>query len=234
MRCDVVRFVAFEDLGVWEDEISANGFTVRYLQAGVDDIGPAAHSDLAVVLGAPIDADDDAHYPYVADVREVLASRAASDLPTLGICLGAQLMAMALGGGVERGTREVGWSSLTPTADAKGTPWEILASAPVLHWHADAIVLPPGATSLASTPATVHQAFVKGRQVGFQCHPEADPEAIERWLIGHTSDLKAWGIDVNDIRTQAREWGDEAVAAGIRSLRTWLGASGLSSGESRR
>ena len=234
MRCDVVRFVAFEDLGVWEDELTANGFTVRYLDAGVDDIAPAASADLAVVLGAPIDADDDARYPYVADVREVLASRAASDLPTLGICLGAQLMAMALGGGVERGEREIGWSALTPTADAEGTPWEILASAPVLHWHADAIVLPPGATSLASTPATPHQAFFMGRQVGFQCHPEADPDAIERWLIGHTSDLKTWGIDVHDLRAQARRWGDDAVAAGIRSLRAWLVASGLSRGESLR
>lgn len=234
MRCDVVRFVAFEDLGVWEDELTAHGFAVRYLDVGVDDIGPAARAELAVVLGAPIDADDDVRYPYLADVREVLAGRAASDLPTLGICLGAQLMAMVLGGGVERGQRELGWSLLTPTADAVGTPWEMLASAPVLHWHADEIVLPPGATSLASTPATRHQAFVQGRQVGFQCHPEADPEAIERWLIGHTADLTAWGIDVHDIRAQARTWGDEAVAASIRSLRAWLDASGFCSREARQ
>ncbi len=227
MRCDVVRFVAFEDLGVWEDELTAQGFTVRYLDVGVDDVEPAARADLTVVLGAPIDADDDARYPYLADVRAVLASRAESDLPTLGICLGAQLMAMVLGGGVERGQRELGWSPLTPTAEAVGTPWELVASAPVLHWHADHIVLPTGATSLASTAATRHQAFVQGRQVGFQCHPEVDPEAIERWLIGHTADLTAWGIDVHDIREQTRKWGDDAVAASIRSLRAWLGASGF-------
>jgi len=154
-------------------------------------------------------------------------------MPTLGICLGAQLMAMALGGGVERGQRELGWSRLIPTADAVGTPWELLASAPVLHWHADQIVLPPGAISLASTPATRHQVFVQGRQAGFQCHPEADPEAIERWLIGHTADLTAWGIDVHDIRAQARASGDDAVAASIRSLRAWLDASNAASGASR-
>lgn len=234
MRCDVVRFVAFEDLGVWEDELTAHGFTVRYLDVGVDDIGLAQRAELAVVLGAPINADDDARYPYLADVREVLAGRAASDRPTLGICLGAQLMAMVLGGGVERGQRELGWAPLAPTPDAVGTPWEILASAPVLHWHADAIILPPGATSLASTPVTRHQAFALGRQVGFQCHPEADPEAIERWLIGHTADLTAWGVDVHDIRAQTRTWGDEAVAASIRSLRAWLGASGFRSGGVRQ
>lgn len=132
MRCDVVRFVAFEDLGVWEDELAAHGFVVRYLDAGVDDLTPAATAELTVVLGAPIDADDDARYPYLSDVRAVLASRAAPDLPTIGICLGAQLMAMVLGGAVTRGTREVGWSPLTPTADAEGTVWAELASAPVL------------------------------------------------------------------------------------------------------
>lgn len=233
MRCDVVRFVAFEDLGVWEDELAAQGFTVRYLDAGVDEVGQAAGADLAVVLGAPIDADGDAKYPYVGDVRRMLGLRAAADAPTIGICLGAQLMAMALGGGVVRGEREVGWAPLTATAEAVGTPWEILSSARVLHWHADAITLPDGATSLASTPATRHQAFVYGRQVGFQFHPEADPEAIERWLIGHASDLTAWGIDVHAIRLQAREWGDDAVAASIRSLRLWLRATGLSATESR-
>jgi GMP synthase (glutamine-hydrolysing) len=233
MRCDVVRFVAFEDLGVWEDELTAHGFAVRYLDVGVDDVSPAHSADLTVVLGAPIDADDDARYPYLAQVRQVLAARAASDAPTIGICLGAQLMAMVLGGGVERGQRELGWAPPTPTADAAGTAWEELASAQVLHWHADAIQLPPGATSLASTTATRHQAFVHGTQVGVQCHPEADPEAIERWLIGHTADLTAWGIDVHDIRAQAREWGDQAVAASIRSLRRWLDASGGSSRGSR-
>ncbi len=233
MRCDVVRFVAFEDLGVWEDELTAHGFAVRYLDVGVDDVGLARSADLAVVLGAPIDANDDARYPYLADVRHLLATRASSDVPTLGICLGAQLMAMVLGGGVERGQRELGWAPLTPTAHAAGTPWQTLASAQVLHWHADAIELPPGATSLASTAATRHQVFVHGNQVGFQCHPEADPEAIERWLIGHTADLTAWGIDVHEIRAAARRWGDEAVAASIRSLRLWLDASGYSSRGSR-
>lgn len=100
----------------------------------------------------------------------------------------------------------------------------------VVHWHCDQIVLPPGATGLASTPATRHQAFVKGRLVGFQCHPEADPEAIERWLIGHTADLTAWGIAIHSIREQARVHGDEAVAASIRSLRRWLATTGLLTG----
>lgn len=224
MRCDVVRFVAFEDLGVWEAELTAKGFTVRYLDAGVDDVSPAASADLAVVLGAPIDADDDARYPYLADVREVLAARLEANLPTLGICLGAQLMAMTFGGAVVRGTKEVGWAELTAPDSGRvvSSPWDALVGAPVLHWHGDTVELPPGAELVASTDATPHQVFVMGRQVAFQCHPEADPEAIERWLIGHTGDLTRWGIDLNVIRHQARTAGDDAVAAGLVALRAWL------------
>lgn len=225
MRCDVVRFVAFEDLGVWEAEIVAHGYEVRYLDVGVDDVAEAATADLAVVLGAPIDADDDARYPLLAAVREVLAARAAADRPTLGVCLGAQLMAMALGGAVRRGTREVGWAPLSASKGAASeSPWAALVGAPVLHWHADEIVPPPGAEVLASTADTAVQVFVCDRQVGFQCHPEADPEAIERWLIGHTSDLTAWGIDLDALRAQARTLGDEAIAASLPALRRWLAA----------
>ncbi|MCB2411992.1 glutamine amidotransferase [Demequina sp. TTPB684] len=234
MRCDVVRFVAFEDLGVWEDELTSHGFTVRYLDVGVDDIAAAADAPLAIVLGAPIDADDDERYPVLSEVRSVLEARSVADLPTIGICLGAQLMAMALGGGVGRGQREVGWARLTPSAAAAGTPWEALCGAQVLHWHADEVHLPAGAVSLASTVATAHQVFVHGKQVGFQCHPEADPEAIERWLIGHTAELTAWGIDLEQLRAQARGEAEEAVAASIRSLRAWLDASGYSSPGSRQ
>ncbi len=229
MRCDVVRFVAFEDLGVWEAELVAHGFDVRYLDAGVDDVSPAADADLAVVLGAPIDADDDVRYPVLGSVRAVLASRVAADAPTLTICLGAQMLAQVTGGRVRRGTREVGWAPLTPNTAASESPWRELASAPVLHWHADEVELPDGAhVTVASTAATRHQIFERGRSVGFQCHPEADPEMIERWLIGHTGDLTRWGIDIDEVRSQARTWADASVVAGLTGLRRWLERVGLS------
>lgn len=228
MRCDVVRFVAFEDLGVWEAELIAQGFEVRYLDVGVDDVTVAADTDLAVILGAPIDADDDGRYPVLASVRSALAARVAADRPTLTICLGAQLLALVVGGQVRRGTREVGWAPLTATPSAPASPWRELAAAMVLHWHADEVELPAdGSVTIASTAGTPHQIFEVGRSVGFQCHPEADPEAIERWLIGHTGDLTRWGVDLDAVRRQAREHGDEAVVAGLTGLRAWLRHVGL-------
>src|SRR4051794_8977201 len=121
MRCDVVRFLAFEDLGAWEPEIRAHGYQVRYLDAGVDDVSEMADADLGICLGAPIDADDEATYSYLADVRLALASRLAEDRPTLGICLGLQLMSLALGGELTRGNREVGWGPVSLTPDAMDT-----------------------------------------------------------------------------------------------------------------
>ncbi|WP_062380518.1 glutamine amidotransferase-related protein [Demequina pelophila] len=220
MRCDVLRFVAFEDLGVWEPELRAHGFEVRYLDVGVDDAREAADADLAVVLGAPIDAPDSATYPVLDEVRAVLEAR--RDRPTIGVCLGAQLMALVAGGEVGSGTREVGYAPVTLTDAGHEGPLAALDGAPVLHWHADTFTLPDGAVPLASTDATAHQAFALGPWLALQFHPEADPEAIERWLIGHAGDLRRWGVDVPSLRRTAREAGDDAAVAGVLLIRRWV------------
>ncbi|WP_200806241.1 glutamine amidotransferase [Demequina sp. NBRC 110052] len=222
MRCDVIRFVAFEDLGVWEAEIRAHGYEVRYLDVGVDDVVQAAGADVTIVLGAPIDAPDTTNYPVLADVRSMLEAR--RDRPTLGVCLGAQLMALAAGAIVGPGTREVGFDTVDLTDAGHDSALGPLAGTPVLHWHADTFTLPSGATLLAGNAANAHQAFSLGRWLAVQFHPEADPEAIERWVIGHTGDLRAWGVPASDLRRQAREHGDAATMAGIRMIRDWLRA----------
>ncbi|MGC4175939.1 glutamine amidotransferase-related protein [Demequina sp.] len=222
MRCDVVRFVAFEDLGTWEAEIAAHGYEVRYLEAGVDDPAPLADADLGIVLGAPIDADDEARYPWLATVKEALAARLAADLPTLGICLGAQLISLVLGGELTRGNREVGWAPLTLLPDAAQTPVRHLAGVPVLHWHQDVASVPDGATLLANSSLNPNQAFAHGNSLALQFHPEADPEMHERWLIGHAGDLARWGFDLADLRAQRVEHGDTSVMAGIAMIREYL------------
>ena len=224
MRCDVIRFVAFEDLGLWEAEIRAHGYQVRYLDAGVDDLTPFASADLAICLGAPIDADDVEHYPVLGEVRQLLEQRLAQDRPALGICLGAQLIALALGGTVTRGERELGWAPVQVSDAGMSTPLRHLAGAPVLHWHQDVASLPDGATLLAFTAANENQAFSHGNALAFQFHPEADPEAIERWLIGHTGDLTQWEIDPRDLRDQTREAADTATAGSVTLIREYLRA----------
>lgn len=222
MRCDVIRFVAFEDLGTWEAEIAAHGYQVRYLEAGVDDVAPLAEADLGIVLGAPIDADDDEHYPWLASIRAALAARLAADLPTVGICLGGQLMSLVLGGELSRGNREVGFAPVRLLPDAGQTPLRHLAQASVLHWHQDVFSVPDGATVLANSELNPNQAFAYGRSLAFQFHPEADPEALERWLVGHAGDLQRWGFDVRELREESLAHGDDAAIAGVALIRDYL------------
>ncbi|MGW4065632.1 type 1 glutamine amidotransferase [Amycolatopsis sp. NPDC004747] len=140
-----------------------------------------------VCLGGGMAAEDDAKHPWLADVRRLLAKAAAKNLPTLGICLGAQLLAVATGGRVEVGADgpEVG-PHLVNKKDAAWTD-PLFADLPllqdVLQFHTDAITrLPPGAELLASSPRYAHQAYRLGRCVyGVQFHIETTPSVVESW-----------------------------------------------------
>ncbi|MEV6880006.1 type 1 glutamine amidotransferase [Amycolatopsis sp. NPDC051128] len=140
-----------------------------------------------VCLGGGMGAEDDAKHPWLADVRRLLAKAAAQRRPTLGICLGAQLLAVATGGRVEVGRDgpEVG-PQLVAKKDAAWTD-PLFADLPlmqdVLQFHTDAITrLPPGAELLASAPRYAHQAFRLNRCVyGVQFHIETTPAVVESW-----------------------------------------------------
>ncbi|WP_062303417.1 glutamine amidotransferase-related protein [Demequina subtropica] len=226
MRCVAIRHVAFEDLGIWEAEIAAHGYEVVYLDSGVDDLAPFASAELGIVLGGPVGVADIDDYPVLAEEAALLRSRVTSGMPTLAVCLGAQLLAHALGGTVEHGEPEVGWETVDLTPEAAGTPLRRLDGAPVLHWHGDRIVPPAGATVLASTSATPCQAFAYGSALALQFHPEVDAERIERWLIGHTGELRSLGVSVTGLRERSREVGDDAAVAGILMIRDWLRGPG--------
>lgn len=140
-----------------------------------------------VCLGGGMGAEDDAKHPWLADVRRLLSKAAAKQLPTLGICLGAQLLAVATGGRVEVGADgpEVG-PHLVAKKDAAWID-PLFAELPlmqdVLQFHSDAITrLPPGAELLASAPRYPNQAFRFGRCVyGVQFHIETTPAVVESW-----------------------------------------------------
>jgi GMP synthase (glutamine-hydrolysing) len=222
MRCVVIRHVMYEDLGIWEDELLAHGYEVEYLEAGVDDLTPLADAPLAVVLGGPIGVGDQARYPTIGHEIDLLRRRLAADLPTIGVCLGAQFMAAAMGARVAPGTLEIGWGTVEVTDAGRATALRHVEGAPVLHWHGDACELPEGATLLATSEVTPVQAFSRGSALALQFHAEHDPERIEQWLIGNLVELAGHGIDVPALRERTREVADEAVMAGIALLREHL------------
>jgi GMP synthase (glutamine-hydrolysing) len=222
MRCVVIRHVMYEDLGIWEDELLAHGYEVEYLEAGVDDLSPLADAPLAVVLGGPIGVGDTALYPTIEREISLLRERLAADLPTIGVCLGAQFMAAAMGAKVSPGTLEIGWGTVDVSDAGRATALRHVEGAPVLHWHGDQCELPEGATLLASNEVTPVQAFSKGNALALQFHAEHDPERIEQWLIGNLVELTGHGIDIPALRQRTREVADEAVMAGIALLREHL------------
>lgn len=206
-----LRHVAFEDLGVLEPVLIEQGYRVAYVDVGVDDLTATsiADTDLLIVLGGPIGVGDGDQYPFLSDEVDLLRARLASGLPTLGICLGAQLIAAAFDAPVRPdGGVEIGFAPLSLTADGHRSPLATIGDTPVLHWHGDRFETPVAATNLAATESTPHQAFRIGDQVlALQFHLEVDPAQLERWLIGHAHELASHGIDPRTIRRDADEHG---------------------------
>jgi len=221
----VIRHLAFEDLGTWAPLLSAAGFDLSVMDAGVDELfEPIVRSDLVVVLGGPIGVYEEDHYPFLGDERRALAQRLQEGLPTLGICLGAQLMAAALGARVyPGGKKEIGWSPVELTPAGEASCLGKLQGQPVLHWHGDTFELPAGAGLLASTALYPHQAFAIGPNVlALQFHPEVDARRFEQWLIGHSVELSATGIDIAQFRAQGRQKGAALCSVSASVLGHWL------------
>ncbi|MFZ0024181.1 glutamine amidotransferase-related protein, partial [Acinetobacter sp.] len=110
-----IQHVAFEDLGAWEDIFYQLGLRVRYFEAGIDDLTKAfEHSGLTIILGGPIAVYETEDYPFLQQEMDLLKVRLEKNLPTLGICLGAQLIAAALNAKAYPGdVKEIGWSKLS-------------------------------------------------------------------------------------------------------------------------
>jgi len=222
-----IRHVHFEDLGAFESVLTESGYQIRYCDAGINGLhGPElSDCDLLVVLGAPIGAYEEEEYPFLADEIAVIRKRLNFDRPALGICLGAQLFARALGARVYAGPeKEIGWAPVTLTADGKLSPLRCLEGVPVLHWHGDTFDLPEGARLLASTKICQNQAFSYGGSVlAFQFHPEASAKNFERWLIGHAAEIAGVnGLSVPKLRSDTARFAPESAPLGQQCLREWL------------
>ncbi|HEY5867263.1 MAG TPA: glutamine amidotransferase, partial [Candidatus Tectomicrobia bacterium] len=174
----VIRHVAFEDLGNLAIVLQQRGLTVRYVEAGTENLAQLnpLTPEVLIVLGGPIGVYQERDYPCLTDELRLLERRLAADLPTLGICLGSQLMARALGARVYPGPyKELGWSPLRLSEAGRRSCLAYLArgETAVLHWHGDTFDLPAGATRLASTPYYENQAFAWGKRgLALLCHAE--------------------------------------------------------------
>src|ERR1700722_3314453 len=159
-----LRHVEYEDLGLLAPVLRDAGWDASYREAPTDDLDDASidAAGLLVVLGA---YETQAH-PFLTKEIGILERRLAKGLPTLGICLGSQLMAKALGSRVFAGpVKEIGWGRVDLTGAGRHSCLAPLgqADATVLHWHGDTFDLPGGAVRLASSASYENQAFQYGR-----------------------------------------------------------------------
>jgi GMP synthase (glutamine-hydrolysing) len=221
------RHVPFEDLGLLEPVLARHGHSVRYVDVPVADFSgfDALAPDLLVVLGGPVGVYETDRYPFLRDELRLIAARLAAQKATLGICLGSQLMAGALGARVyPSGVKEIGWSPLTLTAEGAASCLHHLQATAVLHWHGDTFDLPDGAVRMASTPLCANQAFALGSHaLGLQFHIEAAGIALESWFVGHCGEIAATpGISVESLRAQTAQWSAAATRAGQACFEQWL------------
>ena len=219
-----IGHIAFEDLGSLAEILEKNNYAVTYKEAGFDNLAEIDPNrpELLIVLGGPIGVYDEKNYPFILDELRLIENRLQADLPTLGICLGAQFMARALGASVYPGkVKEIGWLPLELTNEGMQSPLALLSSkhTSMLHWHGDTFDLPEGATLLASTANYQNQAFVWGNNcLALQCHPEVTARGLEKWFIGHTVEIAATpntsiarlradtAKNINQLETQARQF----------------------------
>lgn len=177
----------------------------------------------AVFMGGPMSANDVAQHPGLE--REVAWLREALELgvPVVGICLGSQLLARALGADVAPGpAKELGWAPVEVADPTDPLVGPFAPSTAVLHWHGEAFGVPPGAEALASSAATACQAFRAGSAWGMLFHPEADAALVDAWLAEPSMAGEARDV-LGDDAPQRLRAGARAAAAelGPRSQRSF-------------
>jgi GMP synthase (glutamine-hydrolysing) len=226
----VFSHLPFEDLGSLEPVLAQRGFSIRTVDVATAQfpLHETQTCDLLVVMGGPIGVYDSADYPFLTAEIDCLRQRLAANKPTLGICLGAQLIAAALGARVYPGAHgsEIGWFPIRAAGPESTPDWFLPLLAKdlrVLHWHGDTFDLPAGARHLASSDKYVNQAFAVGKTaLALQFHPEVNALGLERWYIGHTCELHQKGIRVPDLRAATQTYAPQLLEAASRFWNLWL------------
>jgi GMP synthase (glutamine-hydrolysing) len=208
----VVRHEDPDHLGLGAEVLTAAGLRVESLDLWLDGSLPAV-DDLAalVILGGTMGVGDAARFPFLASEQELIRDSVEHGVPLLGLCLGAQLLASALGGEVSRAPhRSIGFLPVGKTShggsDRLFHNW--CSTDRVFRWHEDTFTLPRGAELLMSAGDVTNQAFRVGHSAwGVQFHMELDRPLLEAWIASSPeSTLAEWGAEPKDLLDGAGRW----------------------------
>jgi len=221
MRAHCFQHVAFEGPGSIESWLQANGYALsstRFFESAVLPDPDAL--DLLVVMGGPMSVNDEDLYPWLAAEKRFVREFIAAGKTVLGVCLGAQMIASALGARVfANREKEIGWFPVRAVGADDGSLFRFPPAETVLHWHGETFDLPAGAIRLASSEGCENQAFqIGGRVIGLQFHLETTPASLREIVANCREEL----VPARFVQTE-----EEILAADpgrYRSINTLMGA----------
>ncbi|MHB1935599.1 MAG: type 1 glutamine amidotransferase [Acidobacteriaceae bacterium] len=223
----VLQHAECEALGTIERALQSKRLRIRYVRPFSDEPIPDEINDAKglIVMGGPMGVYEQERYPYLRDELRLIERAAIANKPVLGVCLGSQLLAYALGGAIsKRDRKEIGWYPVRLTDEAvidslwAGVPREFTA----FHWHGDVFSLPLGATPLASSALTEQQAFRYGAKAyGLLFHLEVTRPHIDGMVETFRQELEEAGIDAEAIVQQTSEYLLSLQAVGTLVFEHW-------------
>ena len=189
MRAHYLQHVPFEGLGSIEPWLKTNGYEITctrlWESTGFPDLGEI---DLLIVMGGPMSVNDEGQFPWLTAEKAYIRSAIESATPLLGVCLGAQLIASAMGASIyPNSEKEIGWlpiQGINSSKKSQESGFNFPPETTVFHWHGETFDLPSGATLLASSAACANQAFELGSAIGLQFHLETTPESAQQ-IVAH-------------------------------------------------
>lgn len=223
----VLQHIFCETLGIIAESLEGAGIPYEYIRPFAGDPVPEKIGDCAglIVMGGPMGVYEQDAYPFLADEMRLIQHALRAQAPVLGVCLGSQLLAAALGAAVTKGRRkEIGWHPVSLTEACKDDPlWiGIELSFVAYHWHGDIFDLPQGAVSLASSAWTSIQAYRYGRNAyGFLFHMEVTPAMIEEMVATFGDELREAKVDGAEILRKAPDYLPRLQAIGRSVFQRW-------------
>jgi GMP synthase (glutamine-hydrolysing) len=230
LKALVFSHLPFENLGSLQSVLEQRNFAIETIDVATArfPIPQTDACDLLIVMGGPIGVYDSADYPFLQSEIEILRLRLAVRRPTLGICLGAQLMTAALGARVYPGAHgaEIGWSPLQAATGQLTPTWFaplLSGGLQLFHWHGDTFDLPAAAVPLARNDLYENQAFFIGDYaLALQFHPEVTEAGLERWYLGHACELHQKAISVPRLRADTHKYAPALLKAAETFWNLWL------------